>query len=756
MASRRSRFVLLPLFFGSGFAALLYQMVWQRLLTLFGGADVYSVTIIVSAFMAGLGFGSLAGGHVADRLSPRGRLAAFALAEAAVAVFAFWSVPLLHDVLYPRLAPLALSRLATALILLAVLLWPTFFMGVSLPLLARATSVEERSPEDWIGALYGVNTLGAALGALLTPWVLVRALGFAGSVRLGVVVNLACAAGGLALALGERPGARGVSPRSAQSPEPAAPQKGFSQWLLLYALSGFVALSLEILWFRILGVVLKSNAFTFSTLLALYLTGVGGGAVLARRPAHRARDPRSAFLLLQSSITLYAATALALLVAGVAHVPALGPVWRYLGEYEALDLGFLLHPFSSGAAPAPVGLFVALYVAVPILLLGPPTLLMGASFTFLQRAAQTDPDLVGRRVGWLQTANILGSTLGTFLTGIALLQLLGTSGTLRLLVVLGGAFLALWARSGGIATRSRRLVASAAVVAVAAALVPSSSLLWARLHGGAVDLVISEEDGSGLSVLRTRRGRNPSTAVFVNGLGQSEIPYGGGHTRLGALPVLLHPAPRSVLLIGLGSGDTAFAASGRQATETLDCVEIVEPQLDTLRVLADRRPYLGLRTLLRDGRVRYTFTDGRAFMARRAARYDVIEADALRPTSAYSGNLYSREYFELVRSRLAPGGFGVTWAPTPRILATFRSVFPHVLRFDDILIGSDRPISHDRAALEARLADPFTRDLYARGAVDVRAQLAPLLARPPVAYDGRVDPADPNTDVFPRDEFQVP
>ncbi len=125
-------------FLCSGFAALLYQMIWQRLLTLFGGADVYSVTLIVSAFMAGLGLGSLAGGHVADRLTLRRRLHAFALSELAIAAFGAASVWILYDVLYARLGPVDLPPWATAAVLFGVLLWPTFFMGVSLPLLSRA------------------------------------------------------------------------------------------------------------------------------------------------------------------------------------------------------------------------------------------------------------------------------------------------------------------------------------------------------------------------------------------------------------------------------------------------------------------------------------------------------------------------------------------------------------------------------------------------------------------------------------------
>ena len=152
-------------FFLSGFAALLYQTIWQRILAFFGGADTFSVTITVAAFMAGLGFGSLAGGSLADRLAQRARLLAFAAAELAVALFALASTFVFHDVLYHRLGALPLSGLAIGAILFAVLLWPTFFMGMSLPLLARALA-DARAPGERIAALYGWNTLGAACGSM--------------------------------------------------------------------------------------------------------------------------------------------------------------------------------------------------------------------------------------------------------------------------------------------------------------------------------------------------------------------------------------------------------------------------------------------------------------------------------------------------------------------------------------------------------------------------------------------------------------
>src|SRR5687767_3060717 len=184
----------LAIFFASGFAALVYQTVWQRLLAFFGGADLRSVTIIVSAYMAGLGCGSLAGGHLADRLGVRGRFLLFAAAELAVAGFGFVSVWLYYDFLAVRLGPAGLSPLLTAAVIFLTLLWPTFFMGMSLPLLARALTGSAARAGQRIGTLYGWNTFGAAVGSLAAVWVLARSSGFRATVEWGAFLNLACAA----------------------------------------------------------------------------------------------------------------------------------------------------------------------------------------------------------------------------------------------------------------------------------------------------------------------------------------------------------------------------------------------------------------------------------------------------------------------------------------------------------------------------------------------------------------------------------
>ena len=260
-----------------------------------------------------------------------------------------------------------------------------------------------------------------------------------------------------------------------------------------------------------------------------------------------------------------------------------------------------------------------------------------------------------------------------------------------------------------------------------------------------------------MSVLKSTP-NSAETIVHANGLGQSILPYGGLHTVLGALSAMLHPKPVEVAVIGLGSGDTVFGIGGRSETKSIDSIEIIAPELETLRLLDQRRMYPALRMLLGDLRLQHWFTDGRMLIRKGSRRYDVIEADALRPTSAYAGNLYSVEYFELLRDRLNPGGLAVTWTPTQRVVDTFVKVFPHVLVFEDMAIGTTIPLSLDRPAIADRMRQPFTRDYYRRGEIDIEKLLAPYLLRDPRVYGPDFDRqalVDVNRDLFPKDEFAI-
>jgi spermidine synthase len=764
----------------SGAAALLYQIVWQRLLLLFSGSDVYSSTLVIASFMAGLGLGHLSGGHLADRSSPRRCLTLFAAAEAAIAVFGFCSGFFYYDLLYLRLGPLGLPSSVVAAILFASLLWPTFFMGVSLPLLARGLTEDlDRAPVR-IGQLYGFNTLGAATGAFVATWLLLPRFGLDGVLRIAAVANLVCALlvvrwlGNVPMASVAAPSPPAAGSATTTSSSPGRWKPAFIGWAVVYGLSGFLALSFEIVWFRLLGVIVKSTAFTFGTLLAVYLAGLGMGALTGIRRARTLRRPAETFLLIQGAVGLAAGLALTVFLGGVARIDWLE---TYFGGYEPLNVGQNLRRlqlrslteglvFTEPSQHLPWEA-VLLYLIVPAILIGPSTFLMGFSFPVLQRIVQTDFERLGRHVGALLVANIAGSTAGVLLTGLSALNVLGTAGTVKALLILSVAFplLAMFAPRSGVPLRRPADVARGGAVALAAALMcialllPRGDALWGRLHGARLDRMVVGEDATGLSVLRmTGTTVEEGTTVFVNGLGQSAMPYGGIHTALGLVPSFIHANPKRIMVIGLGSGDTAYAAAGRPDVETIDCIEIVGPQLRTLTALAPRYPYGGLQGLLTDPRINHVAADGRLALMRSAVRYDIIEADALRPSSAYSGNLFSDGYFDLVRRRLRPQGMAVTWSPTERVHRAFVSVFPYVVVLPEILIGSSDPIDLDPQAVFERLRDPRAQMHYARAGIDAERILSAhlnVLARYTPDFD-RSTLKDFNTDLFPRDELGRP
>jgi spermidine synthase len=271
---------------------------------------------------------------------------------------------------------------------------------------------------------------------------------------------------------------------------------------------------------------------------------------------------------------------------------------------------------------------------------------------------------------------------------------------------------------------------------------------------------LSAEDGSGVAVIKDAGGDFSRGAwFFVNGLGQSKLPYGGIHTDLGALPALLHPAPREAAVIGLGSGDTLFAMAGRRELERITSIEIIRPQIDTLRALALLYPYPALIEWLGDRRIEHVFDDGRAYIRDAGRTFDIVEADALRPTSAYAGNLYSDAYFRLLRDHLKPNGLAVTWVPTDRVQRTFLTVFPHAMRLGDVLMGSNDPIRVDRKAVERRLNGPGLQAYYARAGIDIRQLIESALSSG-VSYAlsdaERARMTNINTDLHPRDELEIP
>lgn len=482
----------LPIFFLSGFSALVYQVIWKRMLVIFSGTDVQATTIVVAAFMAGLGCGSLVGGRIADRVSRHTGLALFGIAEVCVAAIGWQSQWVLYDLLYVRWGHLAADRTVMASMLFGTLFWPTFLMGLSLPLLSCALTTDTSSAPRTIGWLFTVNTLGASIGALCTLWWLLPGGGLEAGLHVASVVNVVCAIAAIPVAtmMRRREAREGLNDSSVA---PAPSGLGFEVWCALYALSGFVALSFEIVWFRLLGVMLKSTAYTFGTLLAQYLFWLAAGAALGGLVVKRARRPGLWFLVLYAAAGAYSGISIAAIVGYLNTWPPLSQPYSYLGGYDPLNI-----------VAAPPLSFWGLYVALPAAVVGPPTLLMGMGFPFLQRAVHTDLATLGRKVGTLLFANILASTLGTIATGWLLLGWLGTAGTSRLLVALTGIFglTGAWKSRRTTAQRTARLVAVLLALGIIIYSMPSARVLWARVHGTPRDHIQVAEDETGVSALR--------------------------------------------------------------------------------------------------------------------------------------------------------------------------------------------------------------------------------------------------------------
>jgi len=753
------------LFLLSGFAALIDQVVWQRVLGIVSGVHLYSVTVIVTAFMAGLGVGSLLGGRFADRLSPHQAILCFAGCELTIAAFAATSPWLYYDVVYVRAAALLRYPLALPLVHFALLLVPTTLMGGSLPFLSRALVERTEGAAQTIGLLYSLNTVGAGVGAFATVWSLVSRWGFVGALYFGAALNLVVAVGACVVA--PRLRSRLPVPRVAPS-EAESPRGSLGYWAFLAGLSGFVALSFEIVWFRVLDVAIKSSPYTFGHLLGVFLCCLGFGSLLGTLLVARSTHPGRVYLWSQWGIAATAGISLVLFFHLPAAWPPMGVLRRYWRQPEGLEIEAIFKAWAdrSESRRAILSQAALVYLGVPFGLLTASTFLMGFAYPYLQKAVQNRFREVGWRVGLIQTSNIAGCLLGSWLTGTVALDLLGTSRSLALLVLSGAVFGILAARE---ALRGRLVLGSAAVLgsALLALALPSPTRFWARLHGTVAENLVVAEDATGVTALRVR---GPLGTIRINGRGHGQVPYGGIHTLLGVIPVLLRFDMESALIVGMGSGNTAWAAGSGPRLRRIEVYEIVATELPVLRELVGRAPAPGaqcVRRFLDDRRIRLSFTDGRIALRAAEGRFDLIEADGLEPSMAFSGSLYSREFFQLCRSRLSRGGVLCTYVPSSRTLRTLARSFPHLLDFHlegspRFVLGSEEALRFDRATLRERLHSPWVQSYFEGSGVSPDATQAIedfLDAATITPITGTelemLSRGDLNTDLFPRDEFSA-
>ena len=722
-------------FFASGFAALLCQIVWQRMLGIFAGSDTISAALVVGAFLAGLGIGSIIGAKIADRITPARALIGFAIAEIGVGIFALLSKAFLYDWLAMDLAGVVDDPAMIFALCFAGLVLPTTLMGASLPLLARAVSTALDTVAERIGLLYGLNTFGAGLGALLGGWFLVGNLGFVGALWLAAGLEVFAAL----VALSLLPQLRGL-PLPAPSPASKAGNAPFGSlplWCFLVFLSGYVIVALEILWVRIMGQVGQYHAYLFPTVLGIFLLADGLGMAVAARMVRHLKDPRPAFFITQGAGFVLATLLLAAL-------------WLAMPLWPIADLMSVDHSRLHGGA-------LAMMIFLAVVVVGPPSFLIGMTFAFVQRAVQQDLASVGTRVGWVQLANIAGNAAGSIFTGLITLHFLGTAGTLKLLAALSLLLLLGWLWHGG----WRRPVEAGLALASALALLfmPGNAVLWSRMHAeGPGHMVAWAEDRSGIAFFRDSKASDgvAEGPFFIQGFSQGRIPFLPIHQFLGAVGPLMHPNPKNVLVIGVGSGGTPWAAGIRPESQ-IRAIELVAPVLTALEEIGRHYPDGPIARMFKDQRWDMEYGDGRRTLAKEETLYDIIEADAILPQGSHSGLLYSAEFIEQARRRLAPGGMYIQWVPTQRAVETFAAVFPHALLLmpAGVMIGSNDPIPFDPARLAAEFAKP-AHLAHLRAGNKEFSDWASLFAGTPLQWlPGQKREEAPLTDVFPRDEFYI-
>ena len=705
-SASRSLVPLLGLFVLSGVAALMYEIVWFQLLELVIGSSAISLAVLLATYMGGMSLGSL----LLPRLTklravhPLRLYATLELGIGACGLFVLAVVPLVSGV-YSAIAGHGPFAIVVRAVLCAIcLLPPTVLMGATLPVASRAA---DSTPNGvaWIGFLYGGNTVGAVFGSILAGFYVLRVYDLTIATLAAVAINAIIAATAFLVA---KRFTTLNTPSSTLSPRRSA----LDAVHIAIGLSGAAALGAEVVWTRLLSLMLGATTYTFSMILGVFLTGIGIGSAAGAAIGRSSSNSRVALgicQLLQVFAILFAAAVIGLAL----------PYW----------------PINPALAPSPWFTFqLDLTRCVWVVL--PAACLWGASFPLALASAAHDDADAARFVGSIYAANTVGGIIGALGFSLVLIPTVGTQSAQRWLVALAGlAAVAMFATS--LRARARIVtVAAASIVAIFAAVitpgVPGLLVAYGRYMVtwlGQVDVRYVGE-GMNSSVAVTTLSSTGATQFHVSGkVEASTLPQDMRLQRMLAhLPALVSAHPASVLVVGFGAGVTAGSFVPYPDLEHLTICEI-EPLIP--RVVSS---YFTKENndVASDKRTTIVYDDARSFILTTHDKFDVITSDPIHPWVKGAASLYTREYFEAVKRHLNPGGVVTQWVPlyesTPEAvkseLATFLEVFPHGTvwanninggGYDLVLLAQDQPTRIDISALAARFAD--TR--YARVAASL-------------------------------------
>lgn len=696
-------------FFFSGFTGLVYEVLWVRLLSLTFGLTVHAMGIVLAAFMAGLALGSFILGKAAERFPDPVRL--YGWLELGIGLFAL-AVPTLVqllDTVYAliyhgsglSLWVLSPIRFVFAFMLLMI---PTFLMGGTLPILSRALISKAGEVGKWTGRLYGLNTIGGALGPIVAGFILIPMLGVSKSNLLSAFLNILI--GMAAICLSIKPAQiQAIDLPETSAPKPKKAQKRpeipVSLVTLSIGFSGFAALMYEVVWTKAFSLIIENTVYAFSTMLATFLAGLALGGLLSRRVISRQKDHILSLGLIEGGIGLY----------GLLTIP----LFRFLADYfyqvqgasnPFLDSWFLF-----------TGTQVLLFAGVMLI----PTLLMGMALPLVcHMVSQKTQDLkgVGSKIGLVYSANTLGAVAGSLLASFALIPSLGLQKTL---FAAAGTNLSiaiiLFLRHPKMELQKKWAFSAlfAFLLLPAGGIALSSDITFRSIpEGGRRKILFHHEDAGGIvEVIEDKETK-------VRTLLSNRLRQEGGSApedltiarHQGDLPLLLHSNPENVLVIGLGTG-ISLGSNLHEEVSEVTVVELSKGVIEAARYFSRENG-----AILDNSRVQIIEQDGRNFLHLTRNRYDVIIQELFFPYRASVGSLYTREHYKQIRKRLKPGGIICQWiainqvssVDLRRIIKTFQSASPNtslwLIGGYIAIIGTDGPLSLDWVHLKDRLKVP--------------------------------------------------
>jgi spermidine synthase len=760
-------------FFLSGATALMYEIIWTRYFTLTFGSTTYSITTVLTAFMAGLALGSLILGRFADRIKQRLRL--YGLLELLIGlyalafpfIFGLASSSYLHIIEELGLNSDQKIFLRFGLSFL-VMLVPTTLMGGTLPVLSRFFIKRISHVQSRIGMLYAINTFGAVAGTFLVGFYLLTEIGTTASLSLAAAINILV---GIALILhpsNRRDESDAPVAAAAEAVHPPATRE--DRIIVVFAvaafmISGFVALSYEVVWTRVLILIIGSSTYSFSIILVGFLVGIAFGSYLISHtrifPAERINLMTFSWMQIAIGISAF----------------SLIPLFSKL-PFVMLK-AFKLHPDSYN--------FITFYEFVlALLIMIIPTTLMGATLPVIAKIVSKRIGSLGTSIGNLYFFNTFGAIFGSFLTGFILIPHLGTLNTLKAgistNIIVGVAGILLFACYHA---RKKTVVLALTVACVSLAgtwksgwdvnLMDSGAAVYGRNMAKFASGYDSFKDGSRLlyyheginSTITVRKAENN---IYLKIHGKTDASTGSEdmetQTFSGYLPVMLHPNPQEALVIGLGSGVTAGTVGQYDSIRSIDIVEIEPSVVEAASIFSSVN-----HNVLEDPRTRIFINDARNHLLESNKKYDFIVSEPSNPWISGIANLYTRDYLDIVRQRLNPGGILCQWIQcynmSPEslkmVLKTAALSFEniqlwHIDYANLLIIESNEEIKISPSRIDQvvnfsnKTKEDFSTYLHVESPNEIRGRL--WLDRPGMlAFSGQ---AQVNTDNFPYLEFLAP